>query len=216
MKAEIVLRTKQRTLRIPLGEGSPNIVGGLNGWDEVERPDGRPLTEWTGADALKVDVPIMLNGWPRDSVEREKDRLIALCRRKDGEEEPPSFKVTGPLFFSGMRMVLAGVDFDAERTIRNGNGKLLRLAGVLHLMEYVKADQIRIARRKKGSGKFTYTTRKGDTVRSIALQVFHDASLIGEIKRLNNIRDPRKVLEPGRVLILPGDVPEFGPAKGDG
>ena len=213
MKAEIALRTKQRTLRIALGEGSPNIVGGLNGWEEVERPDGRPLTEWSGADALKVDVPIMLNGWPRDSVEREKDRLIALCRRKDGEEEPPSFKVTGPLFFSGMRMVLAGVDFDAERTIRNGNGKLLRLAGTLHLMEYVKADQIRIARRKKGSGKFTWTTKKGDTLRSVVMSLFGDASLIPKFKKANGIRDPRKVLKPGTELVFPGELAPFDPAK---
>lgn len=105
-------------------------------------------------------------------------------------------------------------DFDGAELIRDDRGRLLRLPAVLHLMEYVKPDQIRLSRSKKG--KFTYITKKGDTVRSIALRIFRDAGLIPDIKRLNNIRDPRKELKPGTMLVLPGDVPEFGPSKGDG
>ena len=212
MRREIEIRVRgAKALRIPLGQGAPSITGGLNGWEEVERSDGRPVTEWSGADALKVDVPVMLNGWPSDSIEREWNRLLKLCRRKDGEEEPASFKVIGPFFFSGMRMVMAGVDQDASQTIRNSNGKLVRLAAVLHLMEYVKADQIRIAKHK-GKAKFTYTTKKGDTCRSIARDLLGEVSLAKKIAKANKIRDPRKVLKPGTVLVFPGDLAEFGPA----
>lgn len=211
MKAELAIRVRQRTIRIPLGDGAANLTGGLGGWDEIERPSGRPLTLWNGAEALKVDVPIMLDGWPRQSVERQKDLLIRLGRRGDGEKEPPSFKVRGPVFFSGMRMVLAGIDFSPEQIIRSKKGQLLRLAGVMHLMEFVDADTVRIARRKK-NGKFTYKTKKGDTVRSIARDLLGDVSLAKKIAALNNIRDTREKLEPGTVLIFPGKLEPFGPA----
>lgn len=207
MKREIKIKTEDNSFRVPLGSGGAAVTGGLGGWTEIARPDGRPITEWVGAEALKVDVPIMLDGWPRDSIERDKNRIFKLGRKRDGEQAPSPFKVTGPIFFSGMRFVLNGTPEFGEIIRDNSKGRLLRLPATLHLMEYVRGDQIRI--KKPGGGgseNRTYTVKKGDTIRSIAKAVADGANvsvIAKEIAIANKIRDVRKPLKAGDTLRLP-------------
>lgn len=48
----------------------------------------------------------------------------------------------------------------------------------------------------------TYTVRRGDTLSSIAAQLYNDASMWRAIAETNRIINPRK-LEPGRTLVIP-------------
>jgi nucleoid-associated protein YgaU len=198
--ARVEIKTDRFTLHCGLG-GEPVIpTDGFGGWTEVPRPNNTPITEWVGSPALRLSLPLFLDGYREGkSVQRDLDRLLSLGRTRDGDHEPPAFRVSGPIPYSGTKFVLETTpDFGA--TIRNNRGKLLRQALTLSLLEYGRPDRIKVGRRP--SKRRTYTVREGDTIRKIAVKLFGDADRAREIAKLNGIRDIRKPLKPGRVIRI--------------
>lgn len=199
-----------------LGDGSPVVTGGLGGWKIVERQDDIAATIWSGQEPLTADVPIMLDGYANDSgVASQLNTLFKLGRDARGDENvPPVFKLYGPIapIPDGKEWVLGdnGIDLDPDSVIRSDGGDLMRQALVLHLLEYVRPDVIRLRHKKRrnertGLGQATpviYETRKGDTLESIAVAVFHDHKKWKQIGDLNNLHDPHRILPAGKTLRL--------------
>ena len=203
----IRIQTADQDFEIPLGDGPAQITGGIGGWEAVERADRVSLTEWSGADQIAQSVPCLLDGFAeRRSVQPDLDRILALAITEE-RTEPPSFIATGPIHFSGIRWVLAGVEFgDAIR--RRGDRVLVRQFLALQLLEHVESGglsiQGKVGKAKKKASQRTYTV-KGDkeTLQKIAQAKLGSAKKAKEIGKLNGIRDVSRKLPQGKELRLP-------------
>lgn len=199
-------------IKIPMGDGPALITGGLGGWQTIDRQDDIAATDWVGQGPLTQDVPLFLDGYPTgDSVEREWNTVKKLGRDATGNEHvPPVFTVDGPVEYPGKAWVLpeGGIDPDPTSFIRRDDGELLRVAFTLHLLEFVKPDEIRLRGKKKPQIGLaqnvavggTYTTRDGDTLHIIAARIFNDASQWKVLSQKNGIADPNRKLPAGKVL----------------
>lgn len=203
--AAVKITYKKIEIKADLGAGPAQITDGYGGWEEIDRPSDLSITHWSGQTPRRMTIPIFLDGYrENDSVQKELDKLLTLGRSRDGDEEPPVFRVSGPIPFSGERWVMESSPEMGE-SFRAKDGRLLRQALTLSLMEYVKGDRIKIKRRK---GK-TYTTKKGDTLLKIARKLEpkdnnkESIKYAKEIGKLNKIRDIRKKLKAGIKLRLP-------------
>lgn len=82
-------------------------------------------------------------------------------------------------------------------------GVPLRAKLSISLKEYKTVDeQLKERPRNSPDVDKSYTVVRGDTISSIAFQVFRDATKWREIARANQIRDPRR-LSPGTILSIP-------------
>lgn len=204
--AQALIQTDDGSFLVALGDGPAEITDGYGGWEEVERPNDVSLTEWVGQAPLRMTLPVLLDGFAnRESVQRDLNRVLKLGRTKDGDEAPEPFKLTGPVPFSGEKWVMESTP-DFGETIRSRNGKLLRQALTLNLMQYVKPDRAKIKKRKRAAD--TYTTKAGDTILKIVAK-FHPAAsrdklrdFAHDVAKANGIRDIRKRLEPGTKIKL--------------
>ncbi len=204
-------------ITIPMGDGPAYPVGGFGGWVTVPLQDGIEAVDWEGQEPLREDVPLLLNGLEDDEpVDRQWNTVKKLGRDPNGDErKPPVFRVWGPLDApEGKSWVLpaGGIEVIPDEIVkRNGDGALLRIEFVLHLVEYIAPEVIKNrARRKKKIGVSearlakgsTYKVKKGDTLKTIAADLLGDADKWREIGRKNGLTDPNRVLPTGKVLKL--------------
>lgn len=214
---EVRLRAEDGSvdITIPMGDGVAIPTGGYGGYKAVDRQDGISVTDWVGQAPITEDVPLMLDGGrQKRSIERELAQVRRLGRDPDGGP-PPIFKVSGPIHHEGKRWVLPdnGIEFstDEEECKLRNDGEHYRQAFTLHLLEYVDPDTIRIRGKQRGraglSGNVavggTYTTKKGDTLQSIAARELNDWRLWQELGRKNGLTDPHQRLPAGKVLRYP-------------
>lgn len=210
-------------IRVPMGDGPALITGGLGGWQTIDRQDDIAATDWVGQGPLTQDVPLFLDGYgDGESVMPQMQTIFKLARDVTGNENvPPVFQIDGPIFFPEAHWVLpeGGIDLDPASTIRNDNGGLLRQAFTLHLLEFVKPDEVRLRGKKKtpkhqrgepgrtGGTAFpgkSYTVPKGgQSLHEIAALLYGDASEWKAIGAKNDIADPNRKLPAGKVLKLP-------------
>lgn len=213
----IVAKNPDIDIEIPMGDGPALPVGGLGGWTTVALQDDIEGVDWEGQDPLTEDLPLLLNGLERDeSVEREWKTVQKLGRDARGDERrPPVFRVWGPVEHPGKAWVLPrnGIEVlspDENMIKRNGDGELLRVEFVLHLLEYVPPELIKARRRRKRKRQGisdniavggTYTTDKvGETLESIATKLFRDPHRWKELAAKNNRTDPDRPLPVGTRL----------------
>lgn len=220
------------------GVGPPKIVGGFAGWEEIDVADGANLTEHAGYESLKIDVPILLDGFEDGKGQDKKlENLLRFGRDLKKDNPPPVVQVYAPNMpagRNGSHFVVIDFTFDDEpETIYSKRGVLLRQHITVHLSEFNRPDTIRPFRRKRrGRGRNggvihndeisgldtggvhtgdlvaglrkRYTVRKGDTLIKIAMKIYQDRDMWKPLAKLNDIRDPRKELTPGRVIRLLG------------
>lgn len=214
----IVAQNPDIDITIPMGDGPAYPTGGLGGWTTVPLQDDVEGVDWEGQPPLTEDVPLLLNGLEDDeSVEREWNTVKKLGRDPNGDEtRPPAFRVWGPLDApEGKWWVLPdnGITVNPEEIIkRNGDGELLRIEFVLHLLEYLSPEVIKARRRKKHRSRAgvdrrvavggTYTTKGGETLAKIAAIQLNDWKRWPEIGSKNGIADPQRKLPAGRVLRI--------------
>lgn len=215
---KIIASDPDLQIEVPVGNLSSTLVGGLGGYEEIERQDDVNATDWTGQEALKQDISVLLDGFAaNDSVERELNTILKLGRDPNGEREPPVFKVWGPVYFPGKAWVLGpdGIDLNGgeiETIRRRGDGELLRQEIILHLTEYNRPDTIKLRKpRTARTGVSpnvavggTYTVKKGgETLHEIAANIYRDWREWKKLGNANNVSDPNRKLPGGRVLKVP-------------
>jgi LysM domain len=77
-----------------LSDARPNVDAGYGGWAEVARPRRRPLSVWTGSPALRMTLPIMLDGFRAGrSVERQISQLEKLSLPTAADGAPPRIRL---------------------------------------------------------------------------------------------------------------------------
>jgi hypothetical protein len=210
MRLHIVAREAHLDFWVDMGDGPATLTGGLGGWQTVERIDDVALTDWVGQGPLTQDIPVMLDGYPDESVERDLKNILALGR--DTEGPPPVFEIDGPIYFPEAHWVLpdGGIALDPGSTIRSDNGTILRQALTLSVLEYVPPDEVRLRGKKRHKDRFgvadnralTVVTKPGDNLAKIAAREFGDWRKWTLIGPKNSIADPHRILPAGRVIRL--------------
>jgi hypothetical protein len=191
-------------LRLPLGQG-PAVLGfATDGWETVSRPGARAITRWTGVSPNSLEIPFLLDGYAdRRSIQAERDRLLVLARPK-GNGPPPVLKLSGPVDHRGLRWVIVEIAWGAS--IRHPSRGLLRQAGTVRLMQYVRPDRVRVRRLPRMTSQWgPVDARKGDTWRKLAARHLSDAARWKEIARLNGNKPATatRELKAGRRVRLP-------------
>lgn len=207
MKPQVRIRDRRRGVVVValLGDGPPKPTG-YTGWEAVERPKRVPMTDWIKGDALRLSLPILLDGFREDrSMQQSVTRLENMARKK-GTKRPPTIQVSGPVPHSDRIWVLE--DLDWGDLYRNERGVLVRQAATLSLLEWVKGDVLGGAQRAREAGPLgpaalRYNVRVGDTLMKIAARKLGDAKRWQEIAELNNLRDPRRKLPNNLQIQLP-------------
>jgi hypothetical protein len=212
MKPEIVLDGREFKFSVPLGSEPASLVGGSPTWEEVARPSRTALTNYTGQTLLKVDVPVLLDGWPSvghprfRSVQDDVDQILRLCRSREANR-PPDFTASGPIPYSGTRFVMELPDWGDGLRADEGTGirgELVRQALVLHLTQFIDPDTLRFRRkgaymRRKGG---TITLKEGETLLEVSARIYGDTSWAKELALVNGIKDVRKKLPAGTKITL--------------
>lgn len=192
------------------GESAPIVTSGYGNLETVTRPQRRGLTRWTGSDPMQLSIPILFDGFRSG---RSVENQIADLERLAGVEGDANPKVTinstGDLVphQDEHKWFITGLDFGDA--ILSANGKRIRQAITVTATAVVDETTKEWAiKRKAGAAKHarSYRVRSGDTLRSISRKVLGDSSRWIEVRRLNNIADPRIVGKPGNKTGAVGTV----------
>jgi hypothetical protein len=211
MKPEVRLFSRGKfDFTVPLGGGPAVLSGGSPNWEEVARSNRVAMTDYRGQTLIRVDVPVLLDGWPHDSVEDEVEQILKLCRGREGQR-PPDFTASGPIPYSGTRFVMELPEWgDGLRSapFRGRGGELVRQELTLKLLQFIDPDTVRFRRINRmgvGKGKPVQTTvlHDGETLLRVSTRMYGNPNRAGEIGKLNGINDTRRKLQAGRRLSLP-------------
>lgn len=218
---EIVFATGGAEVTALLGDGQPVQTQGFGGWEEIERPRRKSITQWKGRQPWRIEIPIMFDrfdeGSEGESVEPDIRLLEQLAGGGINAEPPVCVFNSGGLVphdythATHLRWVLDDIQF-GEAIRRRSDGNRVRAEMTVTVLEYVEDVYVieraltRAAKRttsaRQGAAQKRYTVKRGDTLSRIAQQELGTFSRWREIARLNNIRDPR-TLKVGQVLRLP-------------
>lgn len=215
----VELSVPERKLRllVRLGEGSPQVTGGVGGWEVVGRPLRRPLTVWRGTtDPLRMVLPLLFDGFAEAtsgrSVEAEIRTLERMGGLDSGDPEPPTILVEGSLPHDASRTqgrnrwVIEGLEWgDAIR--RASDGHRVRQAVTATLLLFTEDDRLERIKRPKKAPKFRYVTaRQGDTFEKLAARELKLKRAGMRLARLNKGRSPDTPVKRGTRVRLPSDA----------
>ena len=128
------------SLTIRLGDARPDVTAGYGGWAEVARPRRRPLTVWTGSPGLRMNLPILLDGFVAGrSVERDIANLERLSLPTAADGAPPRVRLAaqgGAVPHTDRVWVVDSLTF-ADGAIMNHAGNRTRQPATLSLLEYI-------------------------------------------------------------------------------
>ncbi|HEY3019593.1 MAG TPA: phage tail protein [Solirubrobacteraceae bacterium] len=176
-------------------DGPPDRGGGVGGWQSSERALRRPARWWQSQpeDTISLQCILDVDAIGGPSVERRLTVLYAMGQAGD-EDEPPTLLLLGDVPVDGAsRWVLQGITL-SER-LYQGDGSLRRQKLSVELEGYAPLPSIKpvaIKRTRDSKGKRrarTITTKKGDTLRAIAVRQ------LGQSDGWKRIRDwnPRRL-----------------------
>ena len=182
------------------GDGVPTVTDGYGTIETITRPLRRGLTRWVGSNPMQLSIPILLDGFRRGvSIEpaiADLERMAAV-----GGDEPLEVTIdcTGDLVphHDEHKWLITGLDFG--EAVSSARGRRLRQAITVQVTAVVNAATEKSVAKRGGGGTHarTYRVKAGDTLRSIARKVLGDPDRWVDIRRLNNITDPRIVGKPG-------------------
>lgn len=136
----IFSRDPRLSVTARLGDDRPNVESGYGGWEEVERPRRSPLTTFKASPALRVSLPILLDGYASGTeVEAPIARLERMARPVAANGEPPRvfYDARGSaLPYQGRGFVIDSISWGDA--LMNSRGNRVRQAATLALLEYVE------------------------------------------------------------------------------
>lgn len=179
----------------------PQLISGGGRWNVINRPRRGAFTVWDGDDPYRMDVPILIDGWPSTSVEDDIAILQQMRHRTDDYSPPPKIKIEGALPVKGATWVLENDTDWGSNVIWHPENYRLRQDCIVHLLQFQTADNLTI---KAPSTSHTYVVKAGDTLKSISRSQYGTPAYWSTIKNANNIRDPKKLPKTLRIPTIIG------------
>lgn len=201
-------------IRVWLGEGSPQVTGGVGGWDAVARPGRRPLSVWRGpTEPLRQVIPLLFDGWahgkgPEGSSMEADIRVLEKMGGLDrGDPKPPAIIIEGSLPHDesrapGNRWVVETLEW-GEAIRRTSDGHRVRQACLATFMLYTESNLSAIKRAKPRPKYRVVSAHTGDTYEKIAARELKLRRAGNRLARLNGSRDAGKRLKRGTKVRLP-------------
>jgi LysM repeat protein len=190
-------------------EAPPKITDGRGGWSVVERRRRKGLTTWGGRNPFRMDVPILFNGQfePPYSVDQDIS-VLNMMALGDNFVVPPTVTVNGYLPVNGIKWVIEDLKWgDNAIWLQSQTGETIRVRQdcIVQLLQYVEEDVVKITNTSPTPAPNSYTTKAGDTPKSIAKARYGDANMWKKIRDLNpsKVRDPNQQLPTNTVLQMP-------------
>lgn len=187
------------------GETAPKITAGGGGWEIEPRPRRVGLTIWKGRDPYRMDVPILFDGFMDDrSVEAD---IAVLNQMQMGSDltQPPTVLLEGGVPVKGIRWVIESIDWGDNVYWEHGGSNPFRTRqdAIVKLIQYNPEDRVTI-RRDAATKPNRYTVKSGDTLRSIAKDLYDDVNKWRTIATANKLRVPGTAkLTANKVLRIP-------------
>lgn len=197
---EFSSRSPRIRVRARPGDGVPTVTDGYATIETITRPLRRGLTRWTGSNPMQLSIPILLDGWSDGvSIEPQIADLERMAAVDGGDPCEIAIEATGKLVPHADEHSWYITGLDPGEAILDRRGRRRRQAFTVTVTAVVTANTEKsIARRQQGGHHARqYRVKSGDTLRSIARKVLGDADRWTDIRRLNNITDPRIVGTPG-------------------
>jgi hypothetical protein len=223
----LVVQTIQRDpeirVRCRLGKDFPKPTSGYGGWETVDRPHLRKITDWApnGTEPVRIEVSFLMGDYkdPHNSIEGEFRDLERMAGLDKSGVEPPLVvwegnaphdyreNKTQPWYIESLTW---------DNIAKNTLGNVFCCEGVLTFCSFVEEEMTRLtpsgrnrrAKKKplaghdRTSGHKPYTVREGDTLSKIASRRLGRADRWKEIAKLNKLRDPRNI-HVGQRLKMP-------------
>lgn len=205
---EIAIIGAKSVVVLRLDDGAP-LPSTPGGWVNVARPQRTSITDWQGSDEDELPVACLLDGMPDRSVEPILDGLMALYRPRDENGQlvrPGPVTIRGGVPHGGHRWVIADV---AESDAITAHGRRVQWHGAVTFRRYTPADLVAApAKSRTTKANKRYRVRAGDTLNSIAIKQCDAkthrevAAAVTALRKLNGIRDPRRI-KVGQIVRLP-------------
>jgi hypothetical protein len=176
-------------------------AGAFGGYGTVTRTARRARTAYSGVDVVSMSGTLLLDGWVQQKAVAPMRRHLQEMASPSGPREltpPQAVFVTGCVELPGRWWVISSLEPGDQTLLRPSDGVLLRQDFAITLVP-PPIDGIIVMNGKR------YVTRKGDTAQKVAAAQLGKASRAREIKLANGktIRDVRRVLKTGTILVLP-------------
>jgi LysM repeat protein len=183
------------------------------GWELVERPKLEPLTNWTGPQALRVTLTLLIDGYEDKArpIQKQLDTLRRFAYRVPALDRPPTLVVIGAVPYSkgGLakgsederpEWVIEGLEIVDE--IHTASGTPSRSIATVRLLKFTPARAK--VRRAKKTAATTYTWRSGDTLAEVADKKLGAASRAPLIRAANPKIKTWSKVRTGTKIKIPG------------
>ncbi len=149
---------------------------------------------------LFFDVTEPIDGIPVDDVRQETDKVVALTRIGSDQKPPPICQVAwGKMPSKDFPFIGVITNLTQRFTLFDSDGTPLRANLTVALTEFRDPE---LDQRETDPELTTRSVKRGDTLSSIAGEVYQDPTLWRIIAAANQIDNPRQI-EPGQVLKIP-------------
>ena len=173
---------------------------------KTDRKVNAPTVEFKGGGSRKLTLELFFDvteeGNGKD-VRQETNKIVALTRIDRDEKEPLVCEVTWGEAPIGSDFPFIGVIISLTQnfTLFQGNGKPLRANLKVTFLEFLA----RLADKRQTDPELTtHIIKRGDTLSSIAAQVYSNPKLWRIIAQANQLDDPRNLeMQIGRTLTIP-------------
>jgi nucleoid-associated protein YgaU len=152
-----------------------------------------------------MDVPIMFDGWlDDDPQEIDIGRLIRMSWPPREHAEPPQVKVSGGTPGDQYTWVINDLAWGDEQIWKEYHGQMVRFRQdcTVRLLQFVDVATVAAIPQNPPHAPRFYVVKKGDTLQSIAVKMYHNRSKWKLIAKANHIRDPRSI-HVGQRLKIP-------------
>ena len=165
-----------------------------------------PLLQFVRGDSRTLNLELFLDGTDlRDKGPLEETVEERLARLRTFVEIDPDLHAPPVCLFQWLKVTFQGVvtSFKARYTLFDERGKVLRARVTLSLKSYASVEeQLRELKRASPDRTRVRVVREGETLASIAAEVYGDARLWRRLADANDIDRPRFV-RPGTPLHVP-------------
>ena len=182
---------------------SPPQTSGSSG-NQTERQVNAPTLTFGGGGSRQLSLELFFDVTESptiNDVRQETDKIVALTRIERDLDRPPTCEVSWGQTPTTSDFPFIGVvsSLNQKFTLFSSSGQPLRANLSVTFVEFLDPEQ---DQRQTDPELTTRTIKRGDTLSSIAAEVYRDPKSWRIIAEENQLDDPRQ-LEVGRTLTIP-------------